>query len=274
MLPSGKVVDQSTIDKHSEEEAKWGRLPSDPFTGLEFTFNRKAILNLALKARIEKFLMENSEHFKTVPRSLGSARVKRSKNRHVSQIANLCQPNNTFGTYSSLSKSYKKTTATATRSYMDNTNVNTTYAPPMKRTRLAVDADYLSTALKRRSCDGVLSVASTATQTLATASLLFTNATAQAANNMNSGKVTSSPSSNIDKALQVALSKITKYTEMPAEEIRPDVCINCNSSDFAYKIQTCHHLLCRQCLVQLAQHEKCICNESFHTSDIERYHKF
>lgn len=33
-LPFGKVVDQSTIDKHSEEEPKWGRMPPDLFTGL------------------------------------------------------------------------------------------------------------------------------------------------------------------------------------------------------------------------------------------------
>lgn len=87
VLPSGKIVDQSTIDRHSEVEAKWGRLPSDPFTGLEFASHRKAILDLALKARIEKFLMENSEQFKTVPRTLGSSRVRRSKNRHASSFA-------------------------------------------------------------------------------------------------------------------------------------------------------------------------------------------
>ncbi|TMW45367.1 hypothetical protein DOY81_009554 [Sarcophaga bullata] len=37
-----------------------GRLPSDPFTVLSLHRKRKALLNLALKARIEKFLMENS----------------------------------------------------------------------------------------------------------------------------------------------------------------------------------------------------------------------
>lgn len=79
VLPSGKIVDQSTIDKHSLNEANWGRSPSDPFTGVQFTRGRQPILNLDLKSRIEKFVLENSEHFKNVPRVLG--KVRRSTKR-------------------------------------------------------------------------------------------------------------------------------------------------------------------------------------------------
>lgn len=79
VLPSGKIVDQSTIDKHSLNEANWGRSPSDPFTGVPFARGRQPILNLDLKSRIEKFLLENSEHFKNVPRVLG--KVRRSTKR-------------------------------------------------------------------------------------------------------------------------------------------------------------------------------------------------
>lgn len=79
ILPSGKIVDQSTIDKHSLNEANWGRSPSDPYTGVPFTRIRQPILNLDLKSRIEKFVLENSEHFKNVPRVLG--KVRRSTKR-------------------------------------------------------------------------------------------------------------------------------------------------------------------------------------------------
>lgn len=79
ILPSGKIVDQSTIDKHSLNEANWGRSPSDPFTGVPFTKGKQPILHLELKARIEKFLLENSEHFKNVPRVLG--KVKKATKR-------------------------------------------------------------------------------------------------------------------------------------------------------------------------------------------------
>ncbi|KAH8287319.1 hypothetical protein KR054_005800 [Drosophila jambulina] len=76
VLPSGKVVDQSTIDKHAEAESKWHRHPSDPFTGLEYNAQRKAVLNVELKARIEEFLLEHSGHFEAVSPSRGSSRLR------------------------------------------------------------------------------------------------------------------------------------------------------------------------------------------------------
>lgn len=322
VLPSGKVVDQSTIDKHSEEEAKWGRLPSDPFTGLEFTPHRKAILNLALKARIEKFLMENSEHFKTVPRSLGSSRVRRSKNRHASQFASLCHQHTPGGVYSSLSKSYK-TTATATLSSTDNNSdlIDTaaSYALPTKRARLmdsTAIAPYstsssVSTGKSRlhkkyttsvtssttlTSCSTPLMLASTATQTSATATASFAkcstlttdNANAAANNTTNphaaaatatstlssNSSATSTTASGIDQAIQQALQKITRFSQLPLQPAPPPVCcIKCQTTEFSYEIQTCRHLVCRECLVTLTRDEKCICSIAFRSCDVERYHK-
>lgn len=73
ILPCGKVVDQSTLDKHKECEANWGRGPSDPFTGKLFTEKCKPVLATALKARIDKFLFDHSENQElwTVPRTIG-----------------------------------------------------------------------------------------------------------------------------------------------------------------------------------------------------------
>uniref|UniRef100_A0A1A9WPQ1 U-box domain-containing protein n=1 Tax=Glossina brevipalpis TaxID=37001 RepID=A0A1A9WPQ1_9MUSC len=280
VLPSGKVVDQSTIDKHSEEEAKWGRLPSDPFTGLEFTAHRKAILNLALKARIEKFLMENSEQFKTVPRSLGSSKVRRSRNRHASQVASLYQSHNSAGTYSSLSKSLSKTSATATSSSsVDNLDLAASYAlPPTKRARISENS-FTATLVKTRSSDGLstLAMTSTATQTLATATSSFTKAATAAGISATltvDTTTSSSTSPNIEAALQQALQKITRFTQSTTKDtVKPDACIQCHTPEFAYEIQTCGHLVCRECLVQLTQSEKCVCKTVFRSSDVERYHK-
>uniref|UniRef100_A0A1I8PHB8 U-box domain-containing protein n=1 Tax=Stomoxys calcitrans TaxID=35570 RepID=A0A1I8PHB8_STOCA len=312
VLPSGKVVDQSTIDKHSEEESKWGRMPSDPFTGLEFTIHRKAILNLPLKARIEKFLMENSEHFKTVPRSLGSSRVRRSKNRHASQFASLSHPH-TLGAYSSLSKSYRRTYATATLAstdlstdYIDDTTVgaNRYHLPPVvKRARLmetSTTGSYsalaasnnkprltkkyttstTATSLSSSSSSSLL-LTSTATQTTATATSSFTCSTLTLNADNNSATTTTTTTaavtttnSTIDQAIQQALQKITRFSQIPLEQPpKPEGCVNCQSPDFAYEIQTCQHLVCRECLVTLTQQEKCACNQTFRSSDVERYHK-
>ena len=62
VLPSGKIIDQSTVLKHNEYEEKLGRSPSDPFTFQIYTSTRKPILNAALKARIDKFLLQNSNN--------------------------------------------------------------------------------------------------------------------------------------------------------------------------------------------------------------------
>jgi hypothetical protein len=73
ILPCGKVVDQSTLDKHGQHEAKWGRLPSDPFTGKIFTESSQPIPATALKACIDKFLIEHSDRHElaSVPRTTG-----------------------------------------------------------------------------------------------------------------------------------------------------------------------------------------------------------
>ncbi|XP_067633017.1 RING finger protein 37 [Eurosta solidaginis] len=252
VLPSGKIVDQSTIDKHSEVEAKWGRLPSDPFTGLEFTSYRKAILNLALKARIEKFLMENSEHFKTVPRSLGSSFVRRSKNRHASQFASLCQRHSsTAGTYSSLSTTYYKSSSQASAT----ATLSSPILPP-KRARLSNTSSYrLETQ------------ALTSTQTSSCTSSSFST-------NPMPFTVASSTTtaSGIHNAIQEALQNATRYT-CPPVDIKIASCIRCNTEDFSYEILTCRHLVCRACLVNLTKEEMCICKTRFRTTDVERYHK-
>lgn len=76
-LPSGKTVDQSTLDKHVENERLFGRKPCDPFTGIKFTEKLKPILNVSLKSRIDMFMLQNnsrSELF-NYKRTLGRAAI-------------------------------------------------------------------------------------------------------------------------------------------------------------------------------------------------------
>ncbi|XP_036224066.1 RING finger protein 37 [Bactrocera oleae] len=261
VLPSGKIVDQSTIDKHSEVESKWGRLPSDPFTGLEFTSQRKAILNLALKARIEKFLMENSEHFKTVPRSLGSSFVRRSKNRHASQFASFCQRHNSsIGTYSSLSAAFYKSSSQA------SATATSSSIPPPKRARLTDNATYrLETSLTSTTTH----TTSSTPLSLSSKSMPFSMAASSA---LSTASSTTIPT-GIDQAIQEALKNVTRYTCTPAETKPPVTCISCKTEHFSYEIITCGHLVCRACLVQLTKDEMCTCKASFRTIDVERYHK-
>ncbi|XP_043400842.1 RING finger protein 37 isoform X3 [Chelonia mydas] len=60
LLPSGKVIDQSTLDKCNRSEASWGRVPSDPFTGVAFSQHSQPLPHPSLKARIDHFLLQHS----------------------------------------------------------------------------------------------------------------------------------------------------------------------------------------------------------------------
>ncbi|KAM4809117.1 RING finger protein 37 [Rhinophrynus dorsalis] len=60
LLPSGKVIDQSTLDKCNQSEASWGRMPSDPFTGVPYSQHSQPLPHPSLKARIDYFLLHHS----------------------------------------------------------------------------------------------------------------------------------------------------------------------------------------------------------------------
>lgn len=70
-LPCGKTIDQTTLDKHIENEAIYGRKPCDPFTGIKFTEKCKPVLNVALKSRIDMFLLKHSNK----PQTFGLKRM-------------------------------------------------------------------------------------------------------------------------------------------------------------------------------------------------------
>lgn len=58
ILPSGMVVDNSTLEEYQKQEAVWGRMPNDPFTGVPFTKDSKPIPNPLLKCRIDSLLLQ------------------------------------------------------------------------------------------------------------------------------------------------------------------------------------------------------------------------
>lgn len=90
-LPCGLAVDAQTLEKYYAEEAKFGRLPNDPFTGITFTETFKPLSDPALKSRIDVFLTQNSEErsLANVPRTLGSNRSGTSRGNYVFRNPNL-----------------------------------------------------------------------------------------------------------------------------------------------------------------------------------------
>ncbi|XP_012287321.1 RING finger protein 37 [Orussus abietinus] len=72
IMPSGNIIDQSTLEKYTKNEALWGRMPSDPFTGLLLNEHRRPIIANKLKVEIDKYLLEhsNDSEIKKMPRVL------------------------------------------------------------------------------------------------------------------------------------------------------------------------------------------------------------
>lgn len=60
ILPSGNVCDESTIGRHNKHEETYGRLPSDPFTGLVYTSDHQPKFDEPLKVRLDEFKLKNS----------------------------------------------------------------------------------------------------------------------------------------------------------------------------------------------------------------------
>ena len=62
LLPCGQYVDRSSLDNYNQIEARWGRSPNDPFTGLAFTDTKKPIFDDKLKSRIDSFVLGFKTH--------------------------------------------------------------------------------------------------------------------------------------------------------------------------------------------------------------------
>ncbi|XP_014663380.1 PREDICTED: RING finger protein 37-like [Priapulus caudatus] len=73
LLPSGHTVDRRTLERHAAEEERWGRPPSDPFTGVRFSRAAASLPNTPLKARIDAFLLRRPDVGRRVGRTSGRA---------------------------------------------------------------------------------------------------------------------------------------------------------------------------------------------------------
>ena len=76
LLPSGHCIDQYTLDRHNMEQARWGRDPNDPFTGVPLSDFSRPLPNSALKVRIDSFLLKHSDVLTDVPQTLGRESYK------------------------------------------------------------------------------------------------------------------------------------------------------------------------------------------------------
>lgn len=205
ILPSGKVIDRSSLERHSRVEETWGRSPSDPYTGVVFTAERKPILNAALKVQIDRFLLANAhcDETRQIPRTVGTVvKRKRSETYGVSEI-----------------------------------NV--------KRMGI-IDPSSTSTAVT------------------------------------NSDEVIEDSAVNrINKAVEMALLNITRFSKQTAVVVCENKCFKCvDVTEGLYQIRGCSHFVCRRCILLTSVGDssqslmQCSCGFEFTRSDLDRfYHK-
>lgn len=110
ILPSGKIVDKSTIEKHNEQEMKWNRQPNDPFTSIPYNDKSKPVYHTSLKARIDEFLIQN-ENF-------GSKRTVGGKEQSCSKLVKT----EIHGKEESIEKAVVNTSATLVQSSSNSLN--------------------------------------------------------------------------------------------------------------------------------------------------------
>ncbi|KAG5841329.1 hypothetical protein ANANG_G00198380 [Anguilla anguilla] len=82
LLPSGAVIDSSTLETYQQQEATWGRPPNDPFTGVPFSGDAQPLPCPLLKGRIDLFLLRGGGGAGAGPQWAGSD-VRCSRNSHA-----------------------------------------------------------------------------------------------------------------------------------------------------------------------------------------------
>lgn len=213
VLPSGKLIDSSTLLKHAEQEEKWGRVPSDPFTGRPYTDTRKPVLDTHLKSQIDSFLLKNCD---------------------IAEIKNAAR----------------------------------TVGPVSKRQRL--DTMYECETMKFKSMRTELPMNGKKIGTLATTSLKSSTSTSTTATSATMKPKTQS----LDDAIREVL-KVGKYTATSCTSRPNDIhqCFQCCESvlNLLYKLSTCSHLICRNCLVD-KNLSLCKCGKLFSNVDVKKYH--
>lgn len=92
VLPSGKYVDRSTVEKCIEHDNTYGRTPCDPYTGIPFTDTLKPMPVPELKGRIDSFLIKhaNNETVKCIPRAVGKRGFSFYTERHAKMAKVQC----------------------------------------------------------------------------------------------------------------------------------------------------------------------------------------
>ena len=293
VLPSGKVVDQRTLDLHAQAEANWGRHPSDPFTGIMFSDGCRPVLDSSLKARIDRFLVLNQDRkdLKTVPRTVGRAQPQicqqnisrfhnsqvcfrstdNSRKRSLEDSSILHSRNNILGGLYNVTQTIQRNFQTKTgNSSAQKCSISTadsahSFSGP-KKSKLVQGKSSTST---KEDCtdddddDDVIFLPNPQTGLNEKAKTLMSFKTHE-----------ERLDDSLDFALKSTLSKLPSFVNPSAPNIVVKECGSCEVSKSLYSLP-CAHYLCRACLVIVSKQTPAVClrcNTEFKSSEPVFHH--
>ena len=270
LLPCGKNVDQSSLERYVNTEASWGRAPSDPFTGVLFSPGHQVVPNTALKARLDQFLLRNSDKLK-VARTLGSAElvptnrvmkgsrlvpapemIKKGdiQDKHIklSSKSTIKHPDMDMEETLRFNNDTKKRAL--------NIDVEDTSNPVVKIKRLsfqAVPKSAINTSIS--SCKDRISVSTSTIQNREKLLHTLEGSVPDKVSDKNPVKHTSALNASLDSALSNVLSSLPSFTSSREDTHQVPKVMSCSSCDIdlrgddivKYKLP-CNHYMCRKCV--------------------------
>lgn len=277
VLPSGKVVDQKTLDLHAQAEANWGRHPSDPFTGIIFSDGCRPVLDTALKSRIDRFLVLNQDRkdLKTVPRTVGRAQPQIC-HQSVSRFRNnrVC--------FDSVASDRKRSVAGS------SVHATIRFTPPVYSRSYSLPSCSNHQNFSKSDKSKVLDSEPKKLK-------LDENAAKETSNQMSHQQTpeivcldddeSNKPIDNgkshekklddsLDFALKAVLSGLPSFVNPSPKATQPE-CGSCKVLESLYKLP-CTHFLCRPCLIKENKEETSVCQtccKGFKSSDPVLHHE-
>lgn len=260
ILPSGKIIDQTTLEKHEENEAVWGRPVSDPFTAIPFNEERRPIMATVLKLRIDKFLLENSnlDEIKNMPRVLGRAPSSIvMRDRRIFEIPKCVLNKN----------SLKRTNEDA------KLNVCNRMTNDSQRTKKYCHQLPAVVTCPKRTTANVYSKPKQVVK-----NLIASPSTSNNSRNCNSDNKSEVLPTDIDIISDNRVNTLFKKANIKrfsaSEKVELHNILNnckCCSNSILYRLP-CKHVICRKVLLSIENSQCNSCGLSYRSSDVERVH--
>ncbi|CAH0390000.1 unnamed protein product [Bemisia tabaci] len=284
LLPSGKIIDLSTLEKCAKVDAQSGRVPSDPFTGEIFTEERKPIFFSKLKVRIDKFLNDNSHHetLRFTSRTVGKRKLSNdSDSSSVKKIYRQLEQKNNISP--NLFNHQSTSSAQDSDSYHNAGLLQKNVKQPFPASDPAPEKINLkgitSTCQKEKTAH--CSKASSNEEIICIDDadgdeVIVLSDDSDSSCQSLSKSVFTSTSHNVDDILRKTLAGLPSFRHPTSGSVsQKKQCQSCVIFDTLYRLP-CGHFFCRNCLLSNTKDSQVLCQncgQEFSSSEPVRFHE-